>query len=468
MPTFSWTRTISRFLGGPLARIAAGGRPALILGLLVLFVVVSALWLKSCLSDDPSSSNDGEAYVPPDIGVPQTTFSTVSSMDQSTLDIPVVMTEQVSRRVFEGTVVARLSPDGAAYLVADANVKGHRGYEVFAVRDIEGDLLWEYSFSNRSYRTSHIWYLAGGRYIGAAACDYDDEGEVVILEADGTEVTSLAFKGWTAPTMSAEGSWLALFNQRRNTLVVHGPPDLGAAWSLKVQDGAHGFFIGDGPQFFLLEPGRGRLFNGAGQVLWTAELPAGSRFQAAVSPDGRYLAASTDDPDASVYLYSVDDGALLWDQFLVAGGHRHLTFSPDSSSVVVYDIGRHGAIYRLDTVTGEIQWRFSLTGRADSQVSIERLEFTPNGEHMVADLVESRLEDKIYVFSHYLLLLDPDGKALWISPLGSQVDVEFSAAAGRALIVTNNTYDSYSQADNSVTVVSFLMQLPAKDTSGGG
>lgn len=435
------------------------------LGLFVVFVVASALWLKSCLSGGPSSG-DGEVYVPPELAGPQTTFSTASSVGQSTLDIPVVMTEQVSRRSFEGTVVAHLAPDGEAYLVSTANVKGHRGYEEFEVRDIEGALLWDYTFANRSYRTLHTWYLAG-RYVAAAACDYDDDGEIVLLDAGGAEVASRAFSGWTTPTLSADGSWLALFNQRRNTLSVYGPPDLSSAWNLNVKDGAYGFFIGNGPRFFLAEPGRGRLFNGAGQVMWTMEAPEGTRFQAEVSPNAAHLAVGTDDPDASVYLYSLDDGQLLWEQFLVAGGHRHLVFSPDGSSVVVYDIGRHGAIYRLDTLKGEILWRFSLAGRDDSKITIEGLEFTPNGEHLIADVVESRLEDKLYIFSHYLLLLDPTGKALWIAPLGSQVDVEFSAAAARALIVTNNTYDSYSQTANTVTVVSFRMQLPQKETDTG-
>jgi len=100
----------------------------------------------------------------------------------------------------------------------------------------------------------------------------------------------------------------------------------------------------------------------------------------------------------------------------VAGGNKRLTFSPDGRSLVVYDVGKHGDVYLLEADTGVISWRFRLEGRSNSAesggsaLSFDKLQFTPSGQTMVADVVESTVAQDAYLYYHYLVLLTPDGK----------------------------------------------------------
>lgn len=422
---------------------------------------------------------DDTTYVPPEASVEWTGFAgaytaggTSGGVEElSFLDIPVVMTQRVLHDSFEGSLQAALSPDGTSYTVMTPCYRGLRRYQRFQVYDLEGRLLWEHVFPDRSYRTCQTWYLAGGRYIGATACRYNDDGELHLLDAGGRFILARDIDGWTSPVMSADGSWLALFNQTRRVLTVLGPPDFEPAWSLRVASGAAGFFLGDGPRFLLREPGLARLFDGAGQVVWTVEIKGGGRWAAALSPDGELLAVTSEDPDSSVYLYSTADGTLLWSHSLVVGGNKEAVFSPDGESLVVYDVGSHSAIYMFDTATGDIVWRSYLRGRVEPDedaalggdrgspvLTIEHLEFTPSGEYLVADVSETVLQDRVYTFSRYLLLLNRAGKAVWVAPLGSQVDVDVSARAGLVLITTNHPYDAYSRVTNHLTVVSFTAE----------
>jgi len=432
------------------------------------------LALRSCQA--LPREGDDTTYVPPEVSVEWTGFAGAYTADGASggveelsfLDIPVVMTQRVVHDSFEGPLQAVLAPDGTSYVVTTLCHRGLRRYQRFQVYDLEGRLLWEHVFPDRSYRTCRTWYLAGGRYIAAAACQYDGDGELRLLDAGGRLVLARDIDGWTSPVMSADGSWLALFNQTRNILTVLGPPDFEPAWSLRVAPGATGFFLGDGPRFLLREPGQARLFDGAGRVVWTVEMKGGGRWAAALSPDAELLAVTSEDPDSSVYLYSTADGTCLWSHSLVVGGNKDVVFSPDGDSLVVYDVGSHSAVYMFDTATGDIAWRSYLRGRGepgeegtvgggrDSPVLvIEHLEFTPSGEYLVADVCETVLQDRVYTFSHYLLLLNRAGKAVWVAPLGSLVDVDVSARAGLVLITTNHPYDAYSRVTNHLTVVSF-------------
>ncbi|MEW6031975.1 MAG: PQQ-binding-like beta-propeller repeat protein [Bacillota bacterium] len=432
------------------------------LGLVVVFVLLAAFGVRGCHPPrDPADS--GSAYTPPEGPSGPTSFrggpGPESELDP--LNISVVMTDRILQETYEGTVVARLAPDGRSFVLSSTFQRGGRKYYGFQVCDLRGEVLWEHVFPVSAYRRADAFYLAGGRYIGAVACDYDQEGEVQIRAADGQLVFTRPIVGWTMPVMSARGSWLALFNQQRNTLSVFGPPRFETAWSLKLGEGAHGFFLEDGPRFLLIESGRARLFGAGGQVLWSVAIPGGGYWRALASPDGRYVAATTEDPDSAVYLYSAEDGSLVWSQSLVTGGHKSLAFSPDGASLVVYDIGQHAAIYMLDAAGGNIVWRFYLTayGRTGSMITVKDLQFTPDGRYIVADIVESTLDDRTYVMYHYLLALAPDGHALWITPLGSQVDVEMNAVAGLLLIMTNNVTDGYGLIRNTLTLVTFLEDL---------
>jgi hypothetical protein len=116
----------------------------------------------------------------------------------------------------------------------------------------------------------------------------------------------------------------------------------------------------------------------------------------------------------------------------------------------------------MDVATGEVAWRFYLKGdRTKSILTVKDLQYMARGRYIAADIVETGREDQIYVFYHYLLLLSNEGAALWISPLGSQVDVSLNAMAGLVLITTNNLMERYTvPGKNALTLVSFLEDLP--------
>jgi len=444
----------------------------LALGVIVVVLAVALIFVltygvRGC---EPAAESEPEdfTYVPPGSGGSPTTFSGGRTSEAAFLDIAVVMTGRVCHDALDGIITAALSPDGTSYLVGPILQRGSRKYQGFKVFDTEGQPLWEHMFSNANYRSSRAIYLAGGKFIGAVALDYDEEGEFHLLDSRGRYALNRPVTGWVQPALSDDGAWLALFDERRRILDVFGPPGLSPTWSLAFKPGASGFFIGNGPEFLLSEAGMARLLDGGGRVIWAAEIPDGSHWNVALSPDSRYLAATTQDPDSTLYLYSAADGSLRWSQFLVTGGKKRVTFSPDGSSIVVYDVGRYGDVYALSTATGEITWRFRLQGREDSLLTFEDLDFTPSGQHMVADVVESTRTADAHSFYHYLLLMTPDGRALWVSPLGAEVDVDLVVSSGLALVTTNYTFEVGGSVTNSLTLISFAAEpKPNPGTQGG-
>jgi outer membrane protein assembly factor BamB len=429
----------------------------------VVFVILLGAGLRGC--HPPRGPRDsGSDYIPPDTDTGPTAFrgGRGPETELDPMNISVVMTDKVLQENFDGTIHAFMSPDGESYLVNGMYQRGGRRYYGFQVYDVTGELLWDHIFAGSGYRTAHAAYLAGGRYIGAVACGYDENGEIQIFDHTGRSVFSRTMNGWTSLVMSERGSWLALFNQQRRTLNVFGPPRLDSAWTLRVAEGATGHFLGDGPEFVLNEPGRSRLFGAGGQVIWSVPIPGGVRWQTVTSPNGEFLAATTEDPDSGVYLLSAADGTTIWSQTLVTGGHKDMIFSPDGRHLIVYDIGQYAAIYAMDVATGEVAWRFYLKGdRTKSILTVKDLQYMARGRYIAADIVETGREDQIYVFYHYLLLLSDEGAALWISPLGSQVDVSLNAMAGLVLITTNNLMERYTvPGKNALTLVSFLEDLP--------
>ncbi len=415
---------------------------------------------------------DDSSYVPPGEGEAPTQFTGGRTNEADFVDIPVVMAGRISHASFDGVITARLSPDGTSYLVNTTYQRGNRKYYGFTVHDTtEGKTLWEHVFANTNYRSEMAFYTAGAKYIAAQAVDYDEEGEFNLLSRDGAFVMNRPLKGWTQPVVSDDGSWVALFVEKYHTLQVFGPPNLSPKWSAIVTQGARGFFLGDGPEMVLHEAGQARLMGGTGATVWTIKIPDAGHWNAALSPSGKYLAATTEDPDSTVYLYSVEDGARVWSQFLVAGGNKRLTFSPDGHSIVVYDVGQHGDIYMLDARTGEILWRFRLQGSEEPEegatrvIAVEDLQFSPSGQTMTADIVETTESPDLYRYYHYLLVLTPDGRASWICPLGSDVDVDYRADLGLALVATNNPIEANGDVVNSVTLVSFAPE-PAGGTGG--
>lgn len=441
------------------------------LGALVALILLMAYGVRGC-AKPPETATQGSVYVPPGMGTGPTTASGL-------MDIPVVMTDSVCRLAFDGSIRPKLSPEGTSLLVSGIFQRGSRKYQGFNVYDLTGKPLWDHLFANSSYRSAEAWYLAGGRYIGAVANDYDGDGEVIVLDSRGRFVFSREVRGWIHPIMSDDGSWLALLNIRRRELQVFGPPRLAPAWSLRTGPGATGFFLGNGPDFLLYEAGRARLYDREGKIVWSKDIPDGGRWNVASSPDGKYLAVTTEDPDSTVYLYTAADGSLVWSQFLVAGGTKRLAWSPDGASLVVYDVGQRAAIYLINAGSGEIRWRFYLTGRENSSATppaaekqpttfaINDLKFTPSGRNLVADVYEASEGETSYTFYHYLLLLSPDGRALWVSPLGSLVDVDVNATAGLVLLATNNLMDIYGDIRNTVTLVSFVADITASAAGGG-
>ncbi len=408
--------------------------------------------------------------MPPDTGGKPTVFSggtanTGLPGETSFSDIPAGTTNRVSRDTFNGVISGRLSPDGKSYLVSGTFARGSHKYLGLRVYDLDGRQLWEHLFTDGNYRSSDVSYGAGGRYVVATAVDYGGEGQVHLLDPDGRLVFVRSIDGWTQPVISSEGSWLAFFNARRRTVQVFGPPHFSPAWSASVGEGAYGVFLEDGPELLVCDAGRARLYGSRGQVLWSVSVPGGGRWNVALSPSGRRVAVTTEDPDSTVYVYSASDGSLLWSQFLVTGGDKRLTFSPDGTMLVVYDVGQHNAIYMINASTGEIPWRYYLRGQEGSTLVIRQLQFLPSGRSMIADIVESESGDDAYVFRHYLLRLTREGKALWVAPLGSDVDVDLDAAAGLALVVTNNPIDMSGSVTNSVTLVSFE---PEESAGGDG
>jgi outer membrane protein assembly factor BamB len=418
----------------------------------------------------PTAGNDPEdaLYVPPGAEGAPTSFSGGRTSEAAFMDVAVVMTGRICHDAFEGTLATDMSSDGASYLVSLPYQRGSRKYQGFKVFNTQGKLLWEHIFTNPNYRSSRIGYLADGRFIGALAVTYGEDGEFHLFDSGGRSLLERPVRGWTEPVLSEDGSWLALFDRRRRLLEVFGGPTFKPTWSAACRPGGGGFFLGDGPEFLFYEAGTARLLDATGKALWTVSIPESSRWNVALSPDRRYLAATTQDPDSTIYLYSMSDGALKWSQFLVAGGKKRITFSPDGSSIMIYDVGRYGDVYALNTATGEIAWRFRLQGREDSIITFENLVFTPSGQHMVADVVESTRTEDAYLFYHYLLLMTPDGRALWVSPLGAEVDVDLAAATGVALVTTNYTYEQGGSITNSVTLVSFVTETQTDPGTTGG
>ncbi len=430
-------------------------------------VVAFTYAVRGCRPETPPAPDD-TAYVPPGAGGSPTTFSGGRTSEADFQDIPVVMTGRVCHNTFDGVVTARLSPDGRSYLVNTTYYRGNRKYYGFSLYNLEGKTLWDHIFPSTDYRSEAAGYVAGGKLITAQAADYEEDGEFHLIDAEGRPLMNRPTTGWTQATVSDDGSWVALFNEVNRRLEVFGPPNLSPAWSTFVSQGARALFIGDGPELLVCEGGRARLFDDSGRTVWTVTIPGGRRWNVALSPDRRRLAVSTGDPDSTTYLYSVSNGSLIWSQFLVAGGHKELTFSPDGATVAVFDVGQHGDIYMLRAATGEILWRFRIEGRPNSGITVEALQFSRSGKSMTADIVESAPTDDAYLYYHFLLSLTPDGRALWISPLGSEVDVDLAAASGLALVATNNPIDARGDVVNSVTLVSFTAEPQAGAAGSGG
>lgn len=450
-------------------------RAPLRLALAVVLVVAAVAGIvaavRGCRPHPAGPSADETVYVPPGEGGAPTTFSGGQTSQATFSDIPVVMTARVSHLSFQGVVKSSLCPDGRSYLVNTAVQRGARKYMGFVVYDTEGRPLWEHAFTDTSYRSENAAYAAGGKVVAGEAVDYEEKGEFHLLDSAGNVLLNRPISGWTQAVVSDDGSALALINESSHGLVVFESPGYREVWSTTVGQGATGVFIGNGPRLLLLESGRARLFNAGGKVVWSVNIPGGGRWNAAVSPDQRYIAATTPDPDSTVYLYSVADGSLVWSQFLVAGGDKHLAFSPDGGSLVVYDVGQHGDIYLLKTSTGEILWRFRLQGKKDSLITVEDLQYSATGQAIIADIVEMTQAGDTYTNYHYLLDLTADGRALWISPLGAEVDVDLLAASGLALVTTNNLIDPSGNVVNSVTLISYTAEAstpPAASTTGAG
>ena len=435
----------------------------IVLGLVVVVTLTLTYGVRGC-RPETGQRDTGSTYVPPGSGDGTSTFSGSASTGRTTeeafLNVPEVMTERLYQDTFDGVISGRLSPDGACYSVTGSYQRGARKYLGFRVYSVEGELLWEHVFADASYRSCGTWFLAGGKYIGAVATDFEGDGEVHLLDRGGRYVLSRPIKGWTVPVMSSDGSWLALVNERHRTLQVLGLPDLELAWSAGIDGGATVLFVGDGPELLVSETGRARLFEKDGQARWTINIQGGGRWSAVCSPDRQLIAATTEDPDTSVYLYNVADGSLIWSQFLVVGGDKRMTFSPDGAFLVIYDVGQHAAIYLMNVVTGEIPWRFTLKGREDASLTVKTLQFTPSGQHLLVDTTESSATEDDYVYYHNLLLMTLEGRALWVSPLGLQVDVDVSSATEVALITTNNPIDLNGDVTNTLTLVSFSLPVP--------
>lgn len=443
-----------------MVRIAILVFVALAVAVIIFFAIRGAQAVEPVIPDDTS-------YVPPGTEGTTTAFTGGRTSEATFQDIPVVMTDKICHNSFQGTITCDLRPDGQAYLVNTSIQRGGRKYMGFAVYDNEGALLWDHAFTNTNRRSEKASFYAGGKAIAAEATDYDEAGEFQLLDDTGGSLMNRAVEAWNQPVVSADGSWLALFNEVNRTLLLFGPPNYTLAWSASLSQGANGTFIGNGPLFLLCQSGQAGLFNASGKQVWKAAIPDSGHWNVVVSPDERFIAATTPDPDSSVYLYSVDGGALVWSQFLVAGGNKGLTFSPDGSSLVVYDVGQHGDIYMLKADSGEILWRFRLQGREDATVTVEDLQFSSSGQAMFADIVELTATNDAYLYYHYLLALTPDCRALWVSPLGAEVDVDLAAGPGLALVTTNNIMDINGNVTNSVTLVSYDPE-PATGTPGAG
>lgn len=430
-------------------------------------VIALTYGVRGCKPEAPPAPDD-TAYVPPGAGGAPTTFSGGRTSEAAFQDIPVVMTERLCHTTYQGVVTAKLSPDGTSYLANTTYQRSGRKYLGFSLYDHDGKTLWEHVFPSTNYRSETAHYAAAGKLIAAEAVDYDEEGEFHLLDATGRYLLDRPVKGWVQPVVSADGKWVALFNDKTRRLEVFGPPSFASAWAASVGVGTSGLFLGDGPEFLLCEAGRARLLDGSGRTIWTVTIPGEGYWNVVVSPDGGYLAASTEDPDSTIYLYSVDDGSLVWSQFLVAGGNKELVFSPDGATIAVFDVGQHGDVYMMKAATGEILWRFRLQGQKDSFITVKDLQFSPSGQSMTADIVESTQANDAYLYYHYILSLTPDGRALWVSPLGAEVDVALVAASGLALVTTNNPIDVNGNVVNSVTLVSFTAEPQVGATSAGG
>jgi len=334
-------------------------------------------------------------------------------------------------------------PDASRYfadvaVTADGEyvAAGSSGWDIDDVDKVyffnrEGKLLWNYKLSELC-SCEHLSISADGEYIAASTAfrwsrrTHDD---VYFFNRKGKLLWSHAIRhrrgtiGSSVVAVSADGEYVAVGNGNSNIAYPDDDPTIyffsregELLWSYKTYFGVYGVAISaDGEYIVAGSGGRGTsdwmkqfepigniyFFNRAGELLWIYNNPDFAKYgfieQIAISADGEYIAAGSEEgPKSKVYFLN-RTGKLLW-SYKMGGSVRSLSMSADGEYIAVGDSNEpHSKVYFLNR-TGGLLWSSELF-RRETDVSV-----SADGEYIAAG--RPSLNDNLYFFNRA-------GELLW-------------------------------------------------------
>ncbi len=359
-------------------------------------------------------------------------------------------------------ILASVSPAGD-YVIANITYKEvRRSVPGFQVLDRNGKVLWERRFEDGVYRYGRAFSLAGGQLIGAVVLDYYDKGLFYLFDKDGKGLWSpRPVSGSITPVASPDGSRLAILNDSNHylELLTAGGQEVA---HIPVSDRVTIRFTDDGAYLYILDGDRiivadsqGEYHEFAGKVTDPGEIR--------VSPDGRYLAVTTNDGVDRLNLFK-PDGTLKWRHSIDAGGTDKLVFSSDGRYLVLYDFGTRGGIALFRVEDGAVVWR-SYFNPPDGRRSLIRSAWVRSDSLEVeVNYTESYRVGRETVEEHTLVVFDRQGRPESRVRLPAKVDLHAVGDGSVVVVTTNNEI----QSDGTVSQQLFWYDLLALFHPKGG
>ncbi len=333
-----------------------------------------------------------------------------------------------------------LSRDGLV-IVASGNLGPRWNSRIgFNVYDREGNLLWQYRFRDRGYRSVWTEVLGQGRYVAAASYYYDSSGHVHLFEG-GTRLWSVPVKGPVSVAMPPEGDYLAIIDHVASALMVYDTAGNRLMRTEVGEDAQVDIVIG-GQLILLKDEGQVALLTPEGTRIWGYPLEGTIKRNIALSHSGDLVAVATGDADSVLYVFD-RSGELLWKYVLFPSGTNELTFSADDRYLAVYNVGRRGGVYVFDVESGDLLWRRFFRTPSGHLSDIRDVVFYLAEEDylLLVDHVDIFEVDGEPVEEHRLLAFDEAGRALWWTPLGVNVEVDLSRDATTCVVSTSPPVD---------------------------
>jgi len=385
-------------------------------------------------------------------------------------EAPAGPLEPAWSRVYPEVIAASVSADGTRVLVSTVVADQWSRRVGWSVLDAEGKVLWDFRPSGARFRSGRAEFLGDGGVVGAYALTYNDDGTFYFLDPTGRVLWTRGIRGPVTAVAPASATRVALVGHLSGDLMfLDGGGKVLAR--LPVSPRATARFTRDGSRLLVVDEDRVLLLDGDGLVVHSQNFPATVRRDVAISRDGRWLAATTGEPDNTLYLLD-GGGRPVGSARLLPGGPSRLEFSPEGRKLVVFDVGERAGIYWFDLPAGplptgdartpgtlEPRWRL-LFDESRGDVHVQWVAFTAGEDALLVLLgVHRGNHDQQAGEERVLVRLSGDGRLEWRLSLGYNVDAAVSADRRVMVTSTNHPVTDAGRVSNETSY--YRLEEPA-------